>query len=53
MRVKTFIHVEQEIEVDVDVGEFIASIQESGDTRYEVLRGLNQVAEFFKGVLTV
>lgn len=50
MRVTTVIDVQQEVEVEVDVGEFIASIRESADTRHEVLRGLNQVAEFLKGV---
>lgn len=50
MRVKTHIDVQQEIEVEVDVGEFISSIRESTDTRAEMLRGLNQVAEFLKGI---
>lgn len=50
MRVTTYVDIQKEIEVDIDVGDFISSIRESSDTRAEMLRGLQQVADFLKGV---
>ena len=50
MRIKKWIDIEQEIDVDISVEDITVALAEDPDTTTRIMNGLNQAAEFMKGI---
>ncbi len=50
MKVTKYVCVDTEIEVDINVEDFLASISESAEDRFTAIEALNRIASVLKGI---